>query len=73
MCAAQAFRYFATDQIIHGLVRQPGYLTVVQRHVNALPLARLPTFFKGGQKVESLVGLNPKKVYQSKIEGLKGG
>lgn len=27
-------------------------------------------FFKGGQKVDTLVGLNPKSVYKSKIDGL---
>jgi thioredoxin 1 len=27
-------------------------------------------FFKGGQKVDTLVGLNPKSVYKSKIDSL---
>src|SRR5262245_22713816 len=26
-------------------------------------------FFKGGQKVDTLIGLNPKSVYKSKIDG----
>ena len=27
-------------------------------------------FFKGGQKVDTIIGLNPKSVYKSKIDGL---
>ena len=29
-------------------------------------------FFKGGEKVDSLVGLNPKSSYKSKMDGLTG-
>ena len=29
-------------------------------------------FFKGGQKVDSLIGLNPKSTYKAKIDGLSG-
>jgi thioredoxin 1 len=29
-------------------------------------------FFKGGEKVDSLIGLNSKSVYKTKIEGLLG-
>ena len=29
-------------------------------------------FFKGGQKIDTLVGLNAKSVYKAKIEGLVG-
>jgi thioredoxin-like negative regulator of GroEL len=29
-------------------------------------------FFKGGQKIDTLIGLNAKSVYKAKIEGMVG-
>jgi len=37
-------------------------------------IASIPTvlFFRGGKRVDSVVGLQPKSVYKSKIDALKG-